>query len=109
MICLCNTQVTDVGAQALANACPDLTRIGLENTQVIDVVAQALANACHNLAWISLGGTQVTYAGKQQMRAKLPNLTVYVSVESGRVGGGLGSYSNFTSVPQLTCSIFKNN
>eukprot|EP00620_Florenciella_sp_RCC1587_P023202 CAMPEP_0182573572 /NCGR_PEP_ID=MMETSP1324-20130603/20301_1 /TAXON_ID=236786 /ORGANISM="Florenciella sp., Strain RCC1587" /LENGTH=128 /DNA_ID=CAMNT_0024788703 /DNA_START=107 /DNA_END=493 /DNA_ORIENTATION=- len=68
---LSSTQVTDVGAQALANAYPKLTSINLDNTKVTDVGAQALADACPNLTTIGLSSTQVTAAAKQQMKAKL--------------------------------------
>ena len=68
-------QVTDVGVQALASACPNLTEIWLRYTQATDVGAQALADACPNLTFIKLG-TQVTDAAKQQMRAKFPKLSI---------------------------------
>ena len=54
-----DTEVTDVGVAALANACPNLTTICLSYTwHVTDKGAQALANSCPNLTTIDLCGTQ---------------------------------------------------
>jgi len=76
VISLNGTQVTDVGAQALAVLCSNLTGIELTDTQVADVGAhEALAVSCPNLTEIDLDNTRVTI-GWKQTRAARPNLRI---------------------------------
>ena len=82
------TKVTGVGAQALAKACPKLTEIRLHGTKVTDVGAQALVNSCPRLHTIGLGDTQVTATARKRLKKQKTTLTIWVSMESGKIGGG---------------------
>ena len=74
---LTDTQVTDVGLEALAPL-TNLKWLYLSGTQVTDVGLAALAASLTNLKWLYLAGTQVTDAGLAALRKALPNCQIWL-------------------------------
>jgi hypothetical protein len=72
-VCFCYA-ITDAGASAVAHGCgPVLRRIAFENTQVSDVGVQAIAAHCRGLLSVELGEA-VSDAGLEALQRGCPRL-----------------------------------
>ena len=71
--------MTDVGLQAVAKGCPQITDLSLAGcSKVTDVGLQAVVKGCAQITSLDLAWCpKVTEEGKASLRAALPNCEIY--------------------------------